>query len=106
MSQSDLGAALGVSFQQVQKYERGANRLGASRLVRAAEVLGVPVGYFFQEQPGAELPTADFLDSILGERDAVELVMTFARISDRAIRRQLLQLVEAIAGSEGNAEPS
>ena len=108
MSQSDLGAALGVSFQQVQKYERGANRLGASRLAKAAEVLRVPVSYFFQDQQEVEVPVsaADFLNFALGERDALQLVMAFATISNKEVRHRLLQLVQAVAATEGDPELS
>ncbi|HEX2138030.1 MAG TPA: helix-turn-helix transcriptional regulator [Microvirga sp.] len=108
MSQGDLGAALGVSFQQVQDYEQGIHRLGANRLVRAAEVLGVPVSYFFQEQREFETPAANagFLDVALGEHDALQLVMAFATISNKDVRHRLLQLVQAVAATEEGSDAS
>ena len=108
LSQSVLGEKLGVTFQQVQKYERGTNRVSASRLWRMAEILGVPVEFFFhgiKDQAesggfaeGAETPIVyDFINST----DGVQLASAYSRISDPKIRRQVLQLVRALGGESG-----
>lgn len=96
LSQTALGAALGVSFQQVQKYEKGRNRIGAGRLQAIADVLNVPVETFFGRQPGpdgAEAGPATFLE----DPQAVELVKAFARITDGATRSSVLAIVKAAA---------
>ncbi len=110
MSQDRLGDKLGVTFQQVQKYERGANRVSASRLWGMAEILDVPIQYFFEgikEQSAAagfaegdETPMVyDFINST----DGVQLASAYSRIADPKIRRQVLQLVRAL-GSEKSEE--
>ncbi len=109
LSQSVLGEKLGVTFQQVQKYERGTNRVSASRLWRMAEILGVPVEFFFHGikdksesggfAEGAETPIVyDFINST----DGVQLASAYSRISDPKIRRQVLQLVRALGGESGD----
>ena len=100
MSQSELGEKLGVTFQQVQKYERGTNRLGASRLFLAGKVLGVPVSYFFEgletndDVTGkVESPVYDFIAS----PDGLDLAQAFAAVKDRAIRRRVIDLLKSLA---------
>ncbi|KQT04658.1 hypothetical protein ASG42_23560 [Rhizobium sp. Leaf391] len=104
MSQSKLGAALGLTFQQVQKYERGTNRVGASRLQNIANILNVPVSYFFDGN--AEHVTAAALTSVLDgqeltafleTREAQDLNVAFAKISSPAVRKRFVVLVKAIA---------
>jgi len=97
MSQTELGSLLGVTFQQVQKYEKGVNRVGAGRLVRVAESLDVPVSFFF----GAT-DTADGEDTraILGFLDtaySLRLLRAFSRIPQAQVQRSVVELVESIA---------
>jgi transcriptional regulator with XRE-family HTH domain len=109
MSQEKLGDAIGLTFQQVQKYERGTNRIGASRLYELSRVLEVPVAFFFEELDPAALagthaaglsePAAPSFAAAGGNRDVLELARTFQRISDAALRRRLFDLIKAIAGS-------
>lgn len=100
MSQEALAEAVGLRFQQIQKYEKGQNRIGASRLYRLAVALKVPLGYFFEDLP--ESPEAD-LDAIrrplefLGTAEGQELAACFMRITDPVTRRKLLDLVRSLA---------
>jgi len=108
MSQEKLGDELGVTFQQVQKYERGANRVGASRLYHLSRVLAVPVQFFFEglvdDQPpvtgmadGDQTPIVyDFIQS----SDGVSLAESFSRIKDSKVRRRLLELVRTLASDD------
>lgn len=110
MSQEKLGDALGLTFQQVQKYERGANRIGASRLFDLSRVLDVPVSYFFDEAPAGPAPAAapglaeepapyaHELDP-MAKRETLELVRAYYRITDPAIRKRLFDLTRTIAGA-------
>lgn len=96
-SQSELAGHLGVSFQQVQKYERGVNRVGASRLQQIAEVLGVDVPFFFGGQgQGPEVDSLLLLDSAF----IMRLLRAYAAIKDKAIQRQLVALIEKIATAQ------
>ena len=115
LSQEKLGTAIGLTFQQVQKYERGANRIGASRLHELSRVLDVPVSFFFDDLdpvrapaiPGgfAEPPAEAFESDPLRRRETVELVDAYYAIDDGAVRRRLLELARALAaGSEGAAD--
>lgn len=102
MSQERLGEALGLTFQQVQKYERGANRIGASRLYDLARALQVPVGFFFDDLPDAaadgETPIAAIHgDDPMQRRETIELVRAFYRIADPTARRRLYELARSIA---------
>jgi transcriptional regulator with XRE-family HTH domain len=99
-----LGALLGVTYQQVQKYERGANRIGSSRLHELCRVLGVRASYFFDEtsQPGLLEPSSGLDRTGAPEEDAAtrearELVQTFSRIADADVRRCILGLVRKLA---------
>ena len=111
MSQEKLGDALDLTFQQVQKYEKGANRIGASRLQQIAKVLGVPVEFFFEGAPTpseppsatpgfAEAPNTGYVIDFLASSEGVQLNRAFVRIRDGKVRRRIIDLVEAIAGEE------
>lgn len=113
MSQEKLGECLGLTFQQVQKYEKGVNRIGASRLFDLAQVLGVPVQFFYDEidqsehaqghafAPGfAEKPTETYVVDFLGSREGLELNKAFVRITDPKVRRSVIDLVRNLAGPE------
>ncbi|MCZ6720332.1 MAG: helix-turn-helix domain-containing protein [Proteobacteria bacterium] len=106
MSQQEVGAALGLTFQQVQKYERGTNRIGSSRLYRLAGLLDVPVSYFFEDMPEevaahshpasperAPGPEPD----PLAKREILELARAYHRITDGNLRRRLFELVKGVA---------
>ena len=101
LSQTELSQALGVTFQQVQKYERGANRISAGRLFRIAEVLEVPVAFFFADfsqrtsDPHSVVIDFDFLQTA----DAQRLIRAYARIPPGGIRLSLVRLVETLAGT-------
>lgn len=95
MSQEKLAAGLGLTFQQVQKYERGLNRIVASRLYRMGQVLDVPVSYFFEGLPET---TDDNGDATLAvRRETLEMVRAFHRIGDALARRRLFELTKRIA---------
>jgi transcriptional regulator with XRE-family HTH domain len=100
MSQERLGDAIGLTFQQVQKYERGTNRIGASRLYELSVVLDVPVGFFYEEfgerRGMGEAPATGYAAATL-QRDALELMNVFQRIDDPEMRRKVLDLAKAIA---------
>ena len=97
LSQSDLGEKLGVSFQQVQKYEKGVNRVGASRLQQIATALDIPVTFFFDSDGKTkEVESLLFLDSAFSLR----LLRAYSKIKDQAVQCQMVSLMEAIAGDE------
>jgi len=103
MSQTALAEGIGVSFQQVQKYENGLNRVGASRLNRIAEVLGIPVAAFFEANPSATLKDEDSKTSMvdmLGEPGAVRVLRAFTQLPEGPVRRSVLNLLEKMAGCE------
>ena len=111
MSQEKLGEHLGLTFQQVQKYEKGVNRIGASRLFDLAHVLGVPVQFFYDDAPSgptehetahglAERPTESFVVEFLSSREGLELNKAFVKVSDARVRRSIVELVRAIAGED------
>lgn len=105
MSQERLGDALGLTFQQVQKYERGANRIGASRLHDLAKALQVPIGFFFDDLPDsadqATAPPASAIgeDDPMQRRETIELVRAYYRIPDATARRRLYELTRSIANA-------
>jgi transcriptional regulator with XRE-family HTH domain len=107
MSQSRLAAALGITFQQVQKYENGTNRIGASRLHEIAGILGVGVTYFYEGLPEPGQPVDwDSRDSILtflALPDSDRLVRNFVRLNDDAARRRVTDLVEWLAAATAHA---
>jgi transcriptional regulator with XRE-family HTH domain len=109
MSQEKLGEALGITFQQIQKYEKGANRIGASRLQQIAKILGVPVEFFFEGAPAggpesapgfSELPQSGFVSDFMATSEGVQLTRAFVRIVDPTVRRRLIDLVEALAAQQ------
>ena len=101
MSQEQLAGELGITVPQVQKYEKGVNRIGASRLYRIAGLLGVPISFFFEahaaphEAPQADPGAPD--PSVFADRETIELAMAFHRITRPQVRRALLDLARAVA---------
>lgn len=116
MSQEKLGDSLGITFQQIQKYEKGTNRIGASRLHHMATILAVPVSFFFEDAPGtlgeaADVPEnrpAHHLVDFLSSSEGIQLNKAFIRIKDAKLRRRIIELVRAAAGDEDGdiANPS
>jgi transcriptional regulator with XRE-family HTH domain len=108
MSQEKLGDALDLTFQQVQKYEKGTNRIGASRLQQISHILQVPVAFFFEgapatagnSMPGSEAPSPAFVSDFLASSEGLALTKAFMRIEDAKVRRRIVDLVEAIVGDE------
>lgn len=116
MSQERLGEALGLTFQQVQKYERGVNRVGASRLFDLSRVLDVPISFFFDDMPDSlttsfGLPSnrrpsglaesADgYGDETLNRRETLELVRAYYRITDPAVRKRVFDLIKSMGPAE------
>jgi transcriptional regulator with XRE-family HTH domain len=102
MNQETLAKALGLTFQQVQKYEGGANRVSASRLAQMAEILGVSVSYFFADlDPAGETATPDELETreMMQRPEAIELIRWYYAIPDAGVRQQFLDMVKAVAHS-------
>lgn len=102
MSQEKLGESLGLTFQQVQKYEKGANRIGAGRLFHVARILGVPVTYFYEDVAG-ERAAAGFAEDppvmeFLASPDGLQLSLAFMRIKESKVRKRVLDLVKSLAG--------
>lgn len=114
MSQEKLGEAIGLTFQQVQKYERGANRIGASRLLDLARVLDVPVSFFFDDMPeeverasprrlraaDGDAPPPYTVADPLAKRETLELIRAYYRISDPKVRRRVLDLTKSLARTD------
>lgn len=104
MSQEKLGEQLGITFQQIQKYEKGTNRIGASRLQNIAAVLTVPVGFFFDGAPGpgetgaADSKSGSYVVDFLSSSEGLQLNRAFVRIPDARVRRRVVDLVRALAG--------
>jgi transcriptional regulator with XRE-family HTH domain len=97
LSQSDLAGEIGVTFQQVQKYEKGANRVGASRLSQIANVLGISVGELFE--PSRQRPSdGDSPFKLLTEPGAVRVLKAYVQTTDPRLRRAIVNLIEGIAG--------
>jgi transcriptional regulator with XRE-family HTH domain len=113
MSQERLGQLLGLTFQQIQKYERGVNRIGSSRLYELGQILDVPVSFFFDDMPDgeeapellasglAEEPAEFAFDAARGpqfdKRETLELVRAYNRIADPVVRKRLFELTKALA---------
>ncbi len=107
MSQEKLGDALGLTFQQVQKYEKGANRIGASRLQHIAHIFQVPVSFFFEGAPSvpgyhappgmAETPSPAYVSDFLSTSDGLALTKAFMRIKSAKLRRRIVDMVEEIS---------
>lgn len=103
MSQEKLGESLGLTFQQVQKYEKGTNRIGASRLYQIGSVLGVPIEFFFSgleraEDEGGVAADAGFDTELLSSAEGIQLNSAFFAITDPKLRKRLLDLMKALAG--------
>lgn len=104
ISQEKLGDALGLTFQQVQKYEKGTNRISASRLQQIGKMLGVPAAFFFEDAPAGELigqgfagtTPSTYVSDFLTTSEGVQLNKAFVRIKDLRVRRKIVELVEAL----------
>jgi len=120
MSQEKLGEKMSLTFQQIQKYEKGTNRIGASRLFQLSKILDVPVAFFFEDAFGAnngvmaypgfrEPDTEAFLLEFINSREGLELNKAFAKIQDPKVRRRVIDLVRALSeeasDSKDNAQP-
>ncbi len=116
MSQTKLGDAIGLTFQQVQKYERGANRIGSSRLYDLSRVLDVPVEFFFEDMPRAvaasspgrrprkaKEPPSYELDP-MAKQETLELVRAYYKISDPQVRKRLYEMVKALGAASENQQ--
>jgi transcriptional regulator with XRE-family HTH domain len=116
LSQDKLGQALGLTFQQVQKYERGANRIGASRLFELSRILDVPVSFFFDDMPddvaaaiGAPVggfhdqPQATYEAESLSRRETLELVRAYYRIASPKVRKRLFELTKSLGKADDDA---
>ena len=100
MSQEKLGDALGLTFQQVQKYEKGTNRIGASRLEQISQILQVPVAFFFEGALiGSALSMAQ-IDDFVSDSDGLRLMRAFMQIDNATLRRRIAMLVQEIAGDD------
>lgn len=106
LSQEKLGESLGITFQQIQKYEKGTNRVGASRLQAISSVLNVPVSFFFEDAPGsiastqagfAEDNEATYVVDFLSSNEGVQLTRAFTKIADPKVRRKIIDLVKSLA---------
>lgn len=109
LSQEKLGEKMSLSFQQVQKYEKGANRIGASRLFQISQILDVPVQFFFDDElstslsaTGAQIvdgtsSTGSHLLEFLGTRDGIQLNQAFLKITSLEVRKQVIELVNALS---------
>lgn len=107
MSQEKLGESLGITFQQIQKYEKGTNRVGASRLQNISSILNVPVSFFFEDAPGessssgtsglAEASSSNYVVDFLSSSEGLQLNRAFVKIGDPKVRRKLVDLVKALA---------
>jgi transcriptional regulator with XRE-family HTH domain len=108
MSQEKLGAALGITFQQVQKYEKGANRIGASRLQQISHVLQVPIGFFFEGASDGSVPEKSeegtrslaVIDDFISSPEGLRLIQAFLRVESTEMRRRIVALVQAIASHD------
>src|SRR3954453_1907785 len=116
MSQEKLGEALGLTFQQVQKYERGVNRVGASRLFDLSRVLDVPISFFFDDMPdslaanfgglprrrsaGGADQSDSFADDTLSRRETLELVRAYYRITDPSVRKRVFDLIKSMGPAD------
>jgi transcriptional regulator with XRE-family HTH domain len=113
MSQEKLGDALALTFQQVQKYEKGTNRIGASRLQQISLILQVPVAFFFEGAPHLvegmvsdtmeTAPSPTYVSDFLATSDGLSLTKAFMRIPDPKLRRRIVDLVQQIAGEDTEA---
>lgn len=106
MSQERLGESLGITFQQIQKYEKGTNRVGASRLQAISEILETPVAFFFEDAPGgsadglSEESQTTYVVDFLTSTEGLQLNRAFVRITDPKVRRRIIDLVRTLAHEE------
>src|SRR5215831_18199148 len=103
MSQGKLGDALGLTFQQVQKYEKGTNRIGASRLQHIASIQQVPISFFFEDAPGQSDildEPCDYVSGFLATSDGLALTKAYMHIENAKLRRSIVALVKQIAGED------
>jgi transcriptional regulator with XRE-family HTH domain len=105
MSQTDLARKIGVAFQQVQKYEKGTNRIGAGRLSRIAAVLGISVGELFETQEDTALDAKSPF-RLLSGRDELRVLTAYSRIADPRLRRAIAELVESAADQQPEPAPA
>jgi transcriptional regulator with XRE-family HTH domain len=110
MSQQTLAGRLGLTFQQIQKYEKGTNRIGASRLHEISEILGMPVAFLFEDLPGQKSRASEqmpkYFVEFMGTAQGRRLVDAFTKLSDKDVRSNLVRLVESIAGTPPAHHPS
>lgn len=111
MSQEKLGENLGITFQQIQKYEKGTNRVGASRLQAIASIIGVPVAFFFEDAPGqeaagqrgfAEEAPANYAVEFCSTPEGLQLNRGFVKIADPKVRRRIIDLVKSLSADESD----
>lgn len=109
MSQERLGDLLGLTFQQVQKYERGINRIGAGRLYEVAEILGVPISFFYEGMDGVQVPAENGSEKpaavmdFLSSNEGIQLSTAYMGIKDVKVRRKILDLVRSISDDDPSA---
>jgi transcriptional regulator with XRE-family HTH domain len=117
MSQEKLGEKMNLTFQQIQKYEKGTNRIGASRLFQLSRILDVPVGYFFEDAFAGAVPAAShqglhepeqegYLLDFLNTREGLDLNKAFAKIHDPKVRRRVIDLVRALSEEKPDGKES
>lgn len=115
MTQGKLGEAVSLTFQQIQKYERGANRIGSSRLYQFSQILDVPVSFFFDDMPGdvrsgavidPESNPALSEENQFARRETLELVRAYYAIESPAVRKRVFELVKVVAGLSGEEDLS
>jgi transcriptional regulator with XRE-family HTH domain len=108
-SQEKLGESLGITFQQIQKYEKGANRIGASRLQNISTILKTPISFFFDDAPDSsggrvkgmgEANSTNYVVDFLSSSEGLQLNRAFVKISDANVRRKVVDLVKALAAEE------
>lgn len=111
MSQEKLGESLGITFQQIQKYEKGTNRVGASRLQAIATILGVPVAFLFEDLPGqnsalasgfSEDASTAFALEFCTSAEGLQLNRSFVKISDAKVRRKIIELIKTLSSDSDN----
>ena len=114
ISQEKLGDAVGLTFQQIQKYERGANRIGASRLYELSRILDVPISFFFDDMPddlkthegrfaaGIAATGKDYQSDPLARRETLELVRAYYKITDPKVRKRIFEMVKTLAKADGD----
>ena len=115
MTQGKLGEAVSLTFQQIQKYERGANRIGSSRLYQFAQILDVPVSFFFDDMP-VDIASGAIIDPAsnpalseenqFARRETLELVRAYYAIDSTAVRKRVFELVKVVAGLATEEETS